>query len=184
MNTSDHELLRKVGLGDAAAFESLVRRWEIPVGRVLRRLVPNECDVDDLRQEAFVRVLLGSRRYEPRCEFSTWLFQIVLNLARDAARRRKRNLMSLEHCQPIGGNHDPRSEASRRELILVVESALQTLPEPLREILVLRHYAELSFERIADVLDAPASTIKSRGQLALEKLDAELRRRGVTNGEP
>lgn len=183
MNTSDHELLRRAGLGDATAFESLVRKWELPVGRILRRLLPNVSEVDDVRQEAFVRVLLASRRYKPHCEFSTWLYQIVLNLARDARRRRKWSVELLDNGQPIDGTSDPRSAAQQRETAEIVETALASLPNPLREVLVLRHYAELTFERIAEVLNEPTSTIKSRAKTALEKLHAELRRRGLTNGE-
>lgn len=183
MNTSDHELVRRVGMGDAVAFESLVRRWEVPVSRVLRRLVADDAEVDDLRQEAFVRVLVASRRYEPRFEFSTWLFRIVLNLARDSARRRKWRVESLEGHQPVDRASDPCSTAQQRETVVLVEAALSALPERLREVLVLRHYTELPFERIAEVLNEPASTVKSRTKVALEKLYAELRRRGLTNGE-
>jgi RNA polymerase sigma-70 factor (ECF subfamily) len=183
MNTSDHELLRRAGLGDATAFESLVRRWEAPVGRILTRLVTNTSEVDDLRQEVFMRVLLASRRYEPKFAFSTWLYRIVLNLARDAARRHKRTVESLDNCQPVDGNADPHSSASRRETAEVVESALAALPDRLREVLVLRHYTDLTFDRIAEVLNEPTSTVKSRTKLALEKLHTELRRRGLTNGE-
>jgi len=160
MQHSDHELMLRCGQGDAAAFDLLVRRWELPVGNVLRRLVRNTADADDLRQDTFVRVLLASRRYRPTGEFSAWLFRIVVNLARDAARRRKRRHELIDQELIVEGNASPATESARRETAALVEDALGALPHRLREVLVLRHYGDLSFARMSEVLGEPASTVK------------------------
>ena len=181
MSDSDHELMHRCGQGDAAAFEALVRRWEGRVEKVLRRLAsPN--DAEDLKQETFVRVLLASRRYRPQAAFSTWLYRIALNLARDKARRRGPRV-SLADCEPEASGDSPQATTERQEQRELVEGALAQLPDKLREVLVLRHYGELTFARIGDVLNESESTVKSRAKTALTRLYAELRQRGLTNGE-
>jgi RNA polymerase sigma-70 factor (ECF subfamily) len=181
-NLSDHELMRRLAAGDFDAFEVLLRRWDDRVGRVLSRLVAVREDVEDLRQEVFMRVLTHSTRYRPRGAFSTWIYRIVINLARDAARRRRR-VLPLGNHEPADGNGAPLEASSSRELAACVESALGSLPETSRELLVLKHYADLSFSEIAGVLNEPVSTVKSRTHAALRRLHAELQQRGVTEME-
>lgn len=182
MDTSDHELMNRCGQGDATAFEVLVRRWETRVERVLRRLVPSPADAEDLRQETFVRVLLASKRYKANGAFSTWLYRIALNLARDAARRR-RPVGPLGELEVEDTNGTPDAASEKQERRELIEQALGALPRELREVLVLRHYGELTFDRIGQVLDQPASTIKSRTKAALKKVHGELQQRGLTNGD-
>lgn len=180
MEANDNELMHRCGQGDAAAFETLVRRWEGRVENILRRLAPG--DAEDLKQETFVRVLLASRRYKANGAFSTWLYRIALNLARDTARRRK-PVGPLGDFEPTDSNGTPVSATEQNERRELIERALQALPSDLREVLVLRHYGDLTFARIGDVLKQPESTIKSRTKTALKRLHAELRERGLTNGE-
>jgi RNA polymerase sigma-70 factor (ECF subfamily) len=183
MSASDHELMRRLAAGDERALEQLIERWQRGVGRLLRRLAPDEAD--DLRQEAFVRVLTAAPRYRPQGEFSTWLYRIVLNLARDAARRRSRRPLPLE-ADPIApgeGNGAPPRQCARRELAAKVERALDTLPPDLRDVLVLKHYGELSLAEVADVLSLPASTVKSRAAVALKKLAVRLKQDGIDETE-
>jgi len=161
----------------------LVRRWEGRVARVLAPLAPRRQDVEDLRQEAFLRVLSASGRYRSQGAFSTWLFRIVLNLARDEARRRKRRPETLGETVIGQSNGAPPDEATRRELVQSVASALDALPAELREALVLKHYGELTFAEMSDVLRTPASTLKSRVALAHRRLRSELARRGVRDAD-
>jgi RNA polymerase sigma-70 factor (ECF subfamily) len=179
VHPTDHELMRLTAEGDGEAFAVLVRRWERRVIRVLAPLTQSAEDAEDLRQEAFLRVLTASERYRPCGEFSTWLFRIVLNLARDHARRRKRR-PPLKWGDPPDEHAGPTAvDASRRELAEAVAASLDALPEELREIVVLKHYAQMSFAEMAEVLETPASTLKSRMAAALGRLRAELARRGV-----
>lgn len=182
MDTSDHELMNRCGQGDATAFEVLVRRWEGRIERVLQRLVSSPSDAEDLKQGTFVRVLLASKRYKANGAFSTWLYRIAINLARDAARRRK-PVAPLGEIDVPGNGHTPDLVSQQKERHELIEDALGSLPEELREVLVLRHYSDLTFARIGDVLNQPESTIKSRTRSALKKLYGELRQRGLTNGE-
>ena len=183
MSLSDHELMRRSSAGDTLAFERLVRRWEGPVARVLTRLSTNGSDVEDLCQETFLRVLRAQTRYRPRGAFSTWLFSIALNVGRDAARRRRREAQRIVNASQGASPAGPPENAARRELVEQVSAALDQLPPRLREVLVLKHFGELTFAQLGELLGLPQSTVKSRAQKGLELLRREFKQRGIDQGE-
>jgi RNA polymerase sigma-70 factor (ECF subfamily) len=180
---NDHDLMRRTAEGDGEAFAELVRRWDGRVVRVLAPLVACRSDLEDLRQEVFVRVLTHSGRYRPCGEFSTWLYRIVLNLARDCGRRRIRRPQALNEEPRAEDRHTPPWEAVRREALEAVAASLDALPPELREALVLKHHGGLTFAQMAEVLAEPASTLKSRVAAAHRRLRAELLLRGVRDAE-
>ncbi|MCG8651483.1 MAG: sigma-70 family RNA polymerase sigma factor [Pirellulales bacterium] len=182
--SDDHELMRRCGEGDMTALEILVRRWEDRVDAMCRRLVPCPSDSHDLKQDVFVRLLQASPRYDANGAFSTWLYRIVLNLARDKARRRRiRRTTPLPVCELVDRNGSPASDSQQSEMRTIVDQAVRDLPAELKEVVVLRHYGEMPFARIAQVLNQPASTIKSRMKTALKQLHADLRQRGIIDGD-
>lgn len=200
MAVSDHELMRRLQSGDLNAFEDLVGRWQAPLGRILGHLSNStangvtgsatpEMDCDDLAQEVFLKIYRGRKRYRPEAEFSTWLYRIAVNVARDAARRRRRRPdfsangrdHSTEQQTHLTQLPDKAAEAVERKQI--VNAALQCLPARLREPLVLRHYSQLTFPQISDVLKVPCTTIKSRVLQALKQLEQEIRRLGIDETE-
>jgi RNA polymerase sigma-70 factor (ECF subfamily) len=183
MEPSDHELMSRCREGDVAAFEAIVHRWDGRVRSLLRRLVANAADVDDLRQETFVRVLRASSRYRENGAFSTLLFRIAINLARDAARRRRARPTPLDQHEPIDNGDGPDVIPARNELHACLDAALIRLPPELRELLVVKHFCQLTFAEASHVLGEPASTLKSRMLVALRELRAELLRMGVTEGD-
>ena len=174
MGHADADLMRRWQGGDPTAFEALARRWQQPVARFLARLAGPDAAAD-LCQEVFLRVYQGGARYREEGTFSTWLYRIALNVARDAARRRRREPAPLRE-EVLAAALPERWEAA--ELQEVVGRALAALPDPLREVLVLRHYENLNFEQMARLLDAPASTLKSRFAQALRRMQALLRAAG------
>jgi RNA polymerase sigma-70 factor (ECF subfamily) len=174
MDLADHALIRRWQAGDPAAFEALVRRWEGPVARFLDRMLAPVEQIEDAAQEVFLRVYRAGPDYQPQAAFSTWLFQIALNVARDMARRERRRPPVSEK-EPIDAA-EPWGVAEAHETQALVTEALAELPEPLRVVLVLRHYEGLSFEEIGRVCAAPASTVKSRFAAALARLRPLLRR--------
>ena len=177
----DHELMRRCREGDFTALAELVDRWEGRVNRVLARLVASPSDVEDLRQEVFLKVFRARHRYRARGAFSTWLYRIVLNTARDVARRRRPE--SLGDHEPNARDDGAESLAQRDELRERISAALASLPDGLREPLVLKHYSEMTFAEVAEVTGIPASTVKSRVGIALAKMRGELAREGITQEE-
>jgi RNA polymerase sigma-70 factor, ECF subfamily len=167
-------LIQRWQTGDAAAFAALVRYWQQPMARFLARVTGSDAHVPDLCQEVFLRLHLARTRYRDTGQFSSWLYRIAVNVARDALRRTR-------PVQPLG-SHEPESKAlaadlwhEQHELAAAVREALAELPPAAREVLVLRHYEEMSFAEMARVLDVPESTLKSRFAAALRRLRERLR---------
>jgi RNA polymerase sigma-70 factor (ECF subfamily) len=174
MQPSDAELVRQWQRGDGSAFPALVRRWQHPVARFLAHLVGASDLVADLCQEVFLRAYDAGPRYRATGAFSTWLYRIALNVARDAGRRRRRELRPLGNGEPEASDLSPEAVCAQQELAGLVADAVAELPERLRLVLVLRHYEGLSFEEIARLTRTPASTLKSRFAVALERLRQRL----------
>ena len=176
MDQHDADVMRRWQDGDAGAFEELVRRWQEPMGRFLSRLVGRPEQVADLCQEVFLRLYLKGPRYREGGTFSTWLYQIALNAARDAGRRARRAPVPLQDHDPPAPDEPAAFE--HQETAAIVQQALADLAEPLRQVLVLRHYEDMSFEQMARLLKMPASTLKSRFAVALSLLRARFKQLG------
>jgi RNA polymerase sigma-70 factor (ECF subfamily) len=161
--------------GNAGAFEALVRRWQQPVARLLFHLVGRDELVADLCQEVFLRVYQNRARYRETGSFAGWLHRIALNVARDANRRQRKEPRNLGEVEAAAAEPPPEAMCEQAERGRLVARSIAELPEPLRLVLVLRHYEELSFEEIARILGEPASTIKSRFSAALQRLRQRLR---------
>lgn len=180
MGRDDAEPLRRWQGGDPTAFEEIVRRWQQPVTAFLGRLTDHADSVPDLCQEVFLRVYLAGGRYRDCGAFSTWLYRIALNVARDAARRRRHRPEPLADRDPVADVEPVELPSERRELEQVVTQALTELPAALREALVLRHYEGMNFEEMARVLGTPATTLKSRFAAAIARLRTRLHQLGWT----
>ncbi len=178
MSPGDAELIQRWQAGDPAAFEALVRRWQRPVARFLFRLVDQAEQVHDLSQEVFLRVYRAGPRYRDNGAFSTWLYRIALNVARDASRRSRHKPTSLVSEEVPARQTPADALCQQEELARGVAQALAELPEPLRIVLVLRHYENMSFEDIARLTGTPASTLKSRFAAALGRLRQRLQQLG------
>lgn len=181
MATDDGELLERWQRGDAAAFEVLVRRWQQPVGRMLSRLVGKNEVVSDLAQEVFLRLHQAAPRYREQGFFATWLYRIALSVARDA-QRRGRPLESL-NSEPPDPSKAADAVCAQAESAQMVIAALEELPGPLREVVVLRHYEQMDFEDMSRLTGTPASTLKSRFTVALNRLRSRLQQLGFSAEE-
>ena len=178
MGFSDHDdagLVARWQRGDAQAFAELVLRWQQPIARFLTHLLGRSHLVADLCQEVFLRAFEAGPRYRERGILSTWLYRIALNVARDCGRRQRHAPAALTAGEPASAAPQPDAICERREADRLVAAAVAELPEPLRLVLVLRHYEELSFEEIARSTGTPASTLKSRFTVALNQLRLRLR---------
>jgi RNA polymerase sigma-70 factor (ECF subfamily) len=182
MGQPDTELIQRWQRGDLVAFEELVRRWEQPIARYLARQVGRTDLVPDLCQEVFLRVYRAGPRYREAGAFSTWLYRIALNLARDAGRRRPQPQLLTDQ-RPQAGSQAPEERGEQQELAECVALGLADLPSPLREVLVLRHYEGMNFAQMASLLGTPASTLKSRFAVALNRMRVHLERMGWNHEE-
>jgi RNA polymerase sigma-70 factor (ECF subfamily) len=188
---SDEDLVRAVQSGDADSLGTLVARWEQPLFRFAFRLLQRTEDARDVCQETFLRILTRSERYRVGARFSTWMYQIALNLCRDHLRRRKRwRLLSFdgEEAGPeIRGRArteedrtaNPGAALERDEQRRAIQKALDTLVPEQREVLVLKEYEGLKFREIAEILGCPESTVKSRMYYGLTALKGALARQGI-----
>jgi RNA polymerase sigma factor (sigma-70 family) len=177
MGPSDGELMERWRKGDPTAFEELVRRWHPTIARLLCRLAgPGEL-VQDLCQEVFVRVYQARSRYRENGAFAGWIYQIALNVARDAGRRRH-DVLPLPAEEVSGGTASAEAVCQERELTTAVRQALAELPEQQRVVLVLHHYEKMNFEQIARLTGTPASTLKSRFAAAIGRLRLRLEQLG------
>jgi RNA polymerase sigma-70 factor, ECF subfamily len=183
----DETLMLRYQGGDVRAFEILLSRHERPVYNFLLRSVGSKAVAEDLLQDTFLRVIKGAASYQRQAKFTTWLYTIARNLCVDRSRRQKhRKAQSLD--QPLRDDEQsgtlldvvPGSDlgAERRaissELQQTLQKAIASLSDDQREIFLLRQFQEMSFKEIAEIVDIPENTAKSRMRYALEKLRLEL----------
>ena len=183
---SDEQAMWRVQQADdEAAFAQLVRRWEGKIQRLCERMTGDAHAAEDLAQETFVRVFARRKDYQAEGKFSTWLWRIALNLCYDELRRRQRrekNFYAGEGGEPPDAleaftvvDSAPDDLLADRERSELVKRALDELPEIYRTVLVLRHYEDLKFREIAEVLGVPEGTVKSRMTEALAQFGQVLK---------
>ncbi len=189
-DSSDEQLMLAFREGEAAAFEALVQRHRGPVFNFILRSTGNPARAEDLLQETWLKVIRGSREYEPKARFTTWLYTVARNLCVDSARRETfREVVPLEAPRRDGaapmtewladGRPAPDRAAHNARLRPLLEQALMSLPKEQREVFVLREYSGVPFKEIASVVGMSENTVKSRMRYALEGLRRRLLELGV-----
>jgi RNA polymerase sigma-70 factor (ECF subfamily) len=170
--SSDEALVDRVRGGDGRALEVLLRRHYDRIYAVCRRLTGNDADAADAAQNACIAVARGLPRFDVRSRFSTWSYRIAVNCAIDEMRRRSRwPLASLEEVTPGLAGPDDGTELSAERLDIDV--ALRQLPAQFRAAVVLRDMCGLDYAEIAEILELPPGTVRSRiarGRGALVRL--------------
>jgi RNA polymerase sigma-70 factor (ECF subfamily) len=186
MSRTDEELVASSLAGDRSAFDQLVLRWDRKIQGAIYRLMGSEEEARDLCQEAFLKAYRGLGAFKGEARFSSWLYQIALNLCRDRMRRRRgRTLVSLDALEADGQAPVLREEANALDLVEArdlqqrVRAAVLALADDQREVIVLKEYEGLTFQEIAEVLDLPVSTVKTRLYRGLDRLRERLVREGV-----
>lgn len=172
---SDADLIARFTRGHTDAFDRIVRRWEQRVFELAYRFMGNAEEAEDVGQQVFLKLYRRLAAFDGRSGFATWLYRVVVNQCRDRQRadmvRRPRDSRIEPHTQEFE-EHVPKWE--RSEMSQAVEQAVASLPAAEREVVILRHYHDLTFTEIAEILETPASTLKSRMAGALKRLRAEL----------
>ena len=188
---TDEELVLAIRGGDTDSLGVLVARWEQPLFRFVYRMMPSADDARDICQETFLRILKKSDRFREGSRFSTWMYQIALNLCRDQARKSKRWGLLVKNTTELperasgpladdGAAFDPARTAERRERSAALLRALDGIPAEQREVVVLKEFEGLKFREIAELLDCPESTVKSRMYYGLNGVRSALAGRGIT----
>ena len=187
MASTDEELVARSRGGDLDSFNQLVLRWERPIYALAYRVIGREEDARDVAQETFLRAFRALSGFKGQAKFSSWLYRITLNLCRDWIRRERRapvaqapegvDLIELaSEAEPVESIEDL---VARRELGRAVAKAMALLPEEQRTAIVLKEYHGLTFQEIADLLDCPLSTVKTRLYQGLGVLRKQLAHAGV-----
>jgi RNA polymerase sigma-70 factor (ECF subfamily) len=175
----DLAVIRKAQRGDERAFALIVRAYEGPVFNYILRMVGDRTLAEDLTQDVFLRVFRGLRGYSLRSRFTTWLFQVAKNRVVDELRaeeRRPRILKAIEDTPPLEVIDAP---IERSEAIGVLLGAVENLSPDLKEALLLRDIAGLSYNEISDTLDVTLATVKWRIFKARDEVQQALEEQGV-----
>lgn len=185
MGPTDEELVDAFQGGDFAAFDVLVDRWDRKIQAAIFRIMGTEEEARDLCQEAFLRAYRALGGFKGEARFSSWLYQIALNLCRDRMRRNKgHTLVSLDELEEAGNGllqkgPTPLELVEAGDMSRAVASAVAALPAEQREVIVLKEYQDLTFVEIAEILGVPLSTVKTRLYRGLGQLRHKLKRQGI-----
>jgi len=185
---ADGELVKSALAGREAGFEELVRRYQRPIAAYVYRMVGDYDSALDLTQEVFIKVYNSLARYRSEFKFSTWIYKIAHNAAIDHLRRHavrgqslvagadnERREIALESLRLT-----PEQESEKKERRSEIEAVVHTLPATYRELIVLRHSHDLSYDEIAEITGLPLGTVKNRLFRAREAMRDQLVERGIT----
>lgn len=186
-NDLDRADMERLVAGHDAALNALMERHATAVFRFLVRILNNEWDANDLAQETFARIYRARTTYLPAQKFTTWMYTIAANLARNHLRWRARHpAVSMDATSPEGGpslrdtlpasGSGPMEALESEELAAAVREAVRQLPENLRDVVVLCEWQELSMAEAAQVLQTTAKAVDSRLYRARRQLRESLRR--------
>ncbi len=185
MQTSDAELVRQSQAGDRASFDVLVRRHWTLAYNIAHRMLGDQDRASDATQAAIVRAYRALARFRQDATFSTWLYRIVTNVCLDQLRQQDRGTQSLtlldggdgdglEEMEIPDATGDPAAAAEQQERQALVQTALTRLAPDHRAVLAMYDLSGLSYEEIADALEVPLGTVKSRLNRARHALKEEL----------
>jgi RNA polymerase sigma-70 factor (ECF subfamily) len=182
---TDQDLVERVQGGDKTAFDLLVRKYQHRVVKLVMRYMRDPADAEDVTQEAFIKAYRALPQFRGESAFYTWLYRIAINTAKNAAVARSRSPVEYDldlqnsdesyELQARMADHDtPEALALAEEIRLVVEAAIDSLPEELRTAIVLRELDGQSYEAIAATMACPVGTVRSRIFRAREVIDRRL----------
>ena len=184
-NLLDAELVRRVQAGDTAAFDLLVQKYQHKVINLVGRFVSDQAECQDIAQDAFIKAFRAIDSFRGDSQFYTWLYRIAANTAKNhlASRARKspNYAVDVEDAEHFEGESGLKEYANPENLLLTDEikatifRAIENLPDDLKSAITLREIDGLSYEEIAEVMDCPIGTVRSRIFRARDVIDKELR---------
>ncbi len=182
---SDQQLVARVQKGDTRAFDLLVLKYQHKIFGLISRYVRDSDEIQDVAQEAFIKAYRALPKFRGDSAFYTWLYRIAINTAKNylVARGRRppatdvdvEDAENYESASSLRDIENPENALYGEELKQVVGDAIKELPEDLRTAVTLREFEGLSYEDIADVMDCPVGTVRSRIFRAREAIDKRVR---------
>ena len=192
---NDEALIQQFLAGEVQAFNLLVWRWQKPILNFVYRYVGNLQDAEDVCQRTFIKAYKNLKQLKNPTKFSTWLYQIAANQAKDALRRQKKGNCvsipfhdsgeergeenSLQPCQLKAEDEQPDAAVHQRELQQILQQVIMKLPKEQRVVVIMKIYQELKFNEIAEVLGVPVNTVKSRMYYGLSSMRQFLKQMNI-----
>lgn len=182
----DSALVVRVQQGDKAAFDLLVRKYQRKIMRLLSRMIRDPADLEDVAQETFIKAYRALGQFRGDSAFYTWLYRIAINTARNwlsASNRRPSSQGTIENedgetfseTDNLSDISTPESVLASREIAATVNAVIEDLPEDLRTAIVLREIEGMSYDEIAQTMNCPIGTVRSRIFRAREAIASRLR---------
>jgi len=181
---TDKELVRRVKKGDKQAFDLLFSRYQHKILNLVSRYLRDQQDVEDVTQEAFIKAFRALPRFRGESAFYTWLYRIAINTAKNHLVARSRRPpgvdVDIDDAEFMDGtdvlreSESPEAVLSRDELLEVINATLSELPDDLRSAVTLREFDGLTYEQIAEIMDCPVGTVRSRIFRAREAIDQRI----------
>ena len=184
---ADALLVERVKQGDQRAFALLVAKYERRVQRLLSRLVRDSAEIEDITQEAFIKAYRALPQFRGESAFYTWLYRIAINTAKNYLATKSRRPVTVGEFQGaddgeffdlgdvVEDNNSPDAVLHSRQVAEAVNAAIEALPEDLKAAITLREIEGLSYEEIAQAMDCPIGTVRSRIFRAREAIAQRLR---------
>ena len=183
---SDKELVERAKQGDLRAFDMLVLKYQRRVFRLVSRLIKNTSEVEDVAQETFIKAFRAIQQFRGDSAFYTWLYRIAVNTAKNHLFSKGKRPITLselaknEDSEPYDvidavSNESPEGNLAGLQIAEAVNNAVSKLPEELSTAVILREMDGLSYEEIAEVMNCPIGTVRSRIFRAREAIAQELR---------
>jgi RNA polymerase sigma-70 factor (ECF subfamily) len=186
LSDGDDKLVKRAKKGDSRAFDLLVLKYQGRVAQLISRYLNNAAEVEDVTQEAFIKAYRALPNFRGDSAFYTWLYRIAANAAKNhlvALGRRPTSDMALDDLEVfdvpgrLKDHQSPDEVIMGQELEVLISRTIEELPVELRAALTLREFEGLSYEEIADVLECPIGTVRSRIFRAREAIDVKVAQR-------
>ena len=182
----DQKLVEKAQRGDKKAFGVLVEKYNKKLTRLLSRMVRDQSEIEDIVQDSFIKAYRAINNFRGDSAFYTWLYRIGINTAKNhlvslGRRPKAMNSVEIEDIENFDDGHEmrsletPETSMMTNEIVVTVNQAIEFLPDDLRQAISLREMDGLSYEEIADIMDCPIGTVRSRIFRAREAISEKLK---------
>lgn len=180
----DEDLVLRVQQGDKSAFDLLVIKYQHKIIQLVNRYVKDPSEAQDVAQEAFIKAYRALGNFRGDSAFYTWLYRIAINTAKNYLVSRSRrssdyhvdvqDAEAIENAPQLQGMETPERLLLNQEIIDTIKTAIDKLPEEMRTAIMLREFEGMSYEEIAEAMDCPVGTVRSRIFRAREAIDNKL----------